>query len=194
MQVWLNIESYVFFNLLSKFEEKSHNIANPYNFSYFFRHSTLHCKSFCKIRYILNHNSSLQIKKICSDIWFNIFAKILWFFSVVIMITHGTSTLNIRKNYTADIMTWLTAPRWQMIWGCFRSFVLHRIRILPDLMMDYRCIAISRNCSLFRTTRVHFRFIGSSCCSCAFVIFCVISVGCCWFVSVLPWSSAIVCW
>jgi hypothetical protein len=25
------------------------------------------------------------------------------------------------------------------------------------------------------------------CCSCAFVIFCVISVGCCWFVSVLPW-------
>jgi hypothetical protein len=36
MQVWLNIESYVFFNLLSKFEEKSHNIADPYNFSYFF--------------------------------------------------------------------------------------------------------------------------------------------------------------
>ena len=28
MQVWLNIESYVFFNLLSKFEEKSHNIAD----------------------------------------------------------------------------------------------------------------------------------------------------------------------
>jgi hypothetical protein len=27
MQVWLNIESYVFFNLLSKFEEKSHNIV-----------------------------------------------------------------------------------------------------------------------------------------------------------------------
>jgi hypothetical protein len=36
MQVWLNIESYVFFNLLSKFEEKSHNIADPYNFSYFY--------------------------------------------------------------------------------------------------------------------------------------------------------------
>ena len=97
------------------------------------------------------------------------------------------STLNIRKNYTADIMSWLTAPRWQMIWGCFRSFVLHRIRILPDLMMDYRCIAIGRNCLLFRITRVQFRFIGSSCCSCAFVIFCVISVGCCCFVSVLPW-------
>jgi hypothetical protein len=36
MQIWLNIESYVFFNLLSKFEEKSHNIADPYNFSYFY--------------------------------------------------------------------------------------------------------------------------------------------------------------
>jgi len=85
-------------------------------------------------------------------------------------------------------MSWLTAPRWQMTWGCFRSFALHRIRVLPDLMMDtHRCIAIGRNCLLFRTTRVHFRFIGSSCCSCAFVIFCVISVGCCWFVSVLPW-------
>jgi hypothetical protein len=39
----------------------------------------------------------------------------------------------------------------------------------------------------FRITRVHFRLFGSLCCSCAFVIFCVISVGCCWFVSVLPW-------
>jgi hypothetical protein len=42
-------------NLLSKFEEKSHNIADPYNFSYFYWHSTLHCKVpqrqlFCKIR------------------------------------------------------------------------------------------------------------------------------------------------
>jgi hypothetical protein len=65
--------------------------------------------------------------------------------------------------------------------SCFRSFALHRIRVLPDLMMDtHRCIAIGRNCLLFRNTRVHFRFIGSSCCSCAFVIFCVISVGCCW--------------
>jgi hypothetical protein len=36
LQVWLNIESYVSFNLLSKFEEKSHNIAEPYNFSYFY--------------------------------------------------------------------------------------------------------------------------------------------------------------
>jgi hypothetical protein len=45
-------------------------------------------------------------------------------------------TIAIRKNSTADIMSWLTAPRWQMIWGCFRSFALHRIRVLPDLMMD----------------------------------------------------------
>jgi hypothetical protein len=55
----------------------------------------------------------------------------------------------------ADIMSWLTAPRWQMLWGCFRSFALHRIRVLPDLMMDtHKCIAIGRNCLLFRTTRV----------------------------------------
>ena len=95
------------------------------------------------------------------------------------------STLKIRKNSTADIMSWLTALRWQVIWGCFRSFVLHRIRVLPDLMMDtHRCIAIGRNCSLFRITRFHFRLFG---------IFCVLSVGCCWFVFVLPWSSAIVC-
>jgi hypothetical protein len=39
----------------------------------------------------------------------------------------------------------------------------------------------------FRITRVHFRLFGSLCCSCAFVIFCVLSVDCCWFVSVLPW-------
>ena len=98
------------------------------------------------------------------------------------------STLKIRKNSTADIMSWLTAPRWQMIWGCFRSFALLRIKVLPDLMMDtHRCIAIGRNCLPFRITRVHFRLFGSLCCSCAFVIFCVISVGCCWFVSVLPW-------
>lgn len=85
-------------------------------------------------------------------------------------------------------MSWLTAPRWQMIWGCFRSFALLRIRVLPDLMMDtHRCIAIGRNCLPFRITRVHFRLFGSLCCSCAFVIFCVISVGCCWFVSVLSW-------
>ena len=69
-------------------------------------------------------------------------------------------------------MSWLTAPRWQMIWGCFRSFALLRIRVLPDLMMDtHRCIAIGRNCLPFRITRVHFRLFGSLCCSCAFVIF-----------------------
>ena len=96
--------------------------------------------------------------------------------------------LKLEKNSTADIMSWLTAPRWQMIWGCFRSFAFQRIRALPDLMMDtHRRIAIGRNCRLFRITRVHFRLFGSLRCSCAFVIFCVISVGCCWFVSVLPW-------
>ena len=61
--------------------------------------------------------------------------------------------------------------------SCFRSFALHRIRVLPDLMMDtHRCIAIGRNCLLFRITRVHFRLFRSLCCSCTFVIFCVISV------------------
>ena len=66
----------------------------------------------------------------------------------------------------------MTAPRWQMIWGCFRSFALHRIRVLPDLMMDtHRCITICRNCLPFRITRVHFRLFRSLCCSCAFVIF-----------------------
>jgi hypothetical protein len=55
-----------------------------------------------------------------------------------------------------------------MIWGCFRSFALLRIRVLPDLMMDtHRCIAIGRNCLSFRITRVHFRLFGSLCCSCA---------------------------
>jgi hypothetical protein len=52
--------------------------------------------------------------------------------------------------------------------------------------MHIRCIAIGRNCLPFRITRVHFSLFVSLCCSCAFVIFCVISVGY-WFVSVLPW-------
>ena len=116
----------------------------------------------------MNHNS-LQIKKICLDIWFNIYAKLLWFFQ---WLSWYPITLKIRKKYTADIMNSFTAPRWQMIWGCFRSFALHRIRVLTYLMMDtHKCIAIGRNCLLFRTTRVHLRFIGNSCCSCTFVIF-----------------------
>ncbi len=74
-------------------------------------------------------------------VFFNGYHDIPWAFQAL---------LKLEKNSTADIMSWLTAPRWQMI-------------------------------------RVHFRLFGSLCCSCAFVIFCVISVGCCWFVSVLPW-------
>jgi hypothetical protein len=83
--------------------------------------------------------------------------------------------LKLEKNSTADIISWLTAPRWRMIWGCFRSFALHRIRVLPDLMMDtHRCIAIGRNCSFFRITRFHFRLFGILCCSCACDFLCFI--------------------
>jgi hypothetical protein len=45
------------------------------------------------------------------------------------------------------------------------------------------CIAIGMNSFLFRSTWVHSWFIGSSCCSCVFVNFCVLSVfvNCCLF-------------
>ena len=108
----------------------------------------------------MNHNSSLQS-------YFGFFQWLSWYPMGL------PRTLKIRKkNCTADIMSWLTAPRWQMFWGCFRSVALLRIRVLPDMMMDtHRCIAIGRNCLLFRITRVYFRLFGNLCCSCAFVIF-----------------------
>ena len=142
MQVWLNIEYYVFFNLLSKFEEKSHNIADPYNFSYFFWHSTMHCKGpqgqlifvkldtfwiialLCKLKKIVKTSDSTFLQLLCFFQWLSYHMGL------------PSTLIKIRKNSTADIMSWLTAPRWQMIWGCFRSFALHRIRVLPDLMMD----------------------------------------------------------
>jgi hypothetical protein len=46
---------------------------------------------------------------------------------------------NKRCNFGANQKCQMVASwdqKLQMIWGCFRSFALHRIRVLPDLMMD----------------------------------------------------------
>ena len=69
-----------------------------------------------------------MIQHFCSYFVFFSGYHITWGFQALL--------LKLEKNSTADIMSWLTASRWQMIWGCFRSFALHRIRVLPDLMMD----------------------------------------------------------
>ena len=86
------------------------------------------------------------------------------------------------------IVTRCPLPRWQMIWGCCRFFFpRHRIRLIRDLTMDKpvnRRVYCNRHESfLFRSTWVHSRFIGSLCCSCVFVNFCVLSVFvyCCLF-------------
>ena len=86
------------------------------------------------------------------------------------------------------IVTRCPLPRWQMIWGCCRLFP-------PITGFDSYgtwpwtspliggCIAIGMNSFLFRSTWVHSWFIGSSCCLCVFVNFCVLSVFvyCCLF-------------
>ena len=126
------------------------------------------------------------MKQICSDIWFNIFAKLLWFFQWLSWYPMGLpGILKIRKKIYSRHHELV----WQHPYDKWSEAVLDPLPFIgfESYQTWWWTHTIGRNCLLFRTTRVHFRFIGSSYCSCAFVIFSVISVGCCWFVSVLPW-------
>ena len=134
-----------------------------------------------------------MIQHVCSYFFF--FHWLSWY-----PMGFPSTLIKIRKNSTTYIMSRLTAPIWQMNWGCIRSFVLNRITVLPDLMMDtyigvlqWAGIAYSSEPPEFTSDSSGVRVVHVR-----LWFFCVISVDCCWvcfcasLVCIL--SSAIVCW